>query len=359
MAKIFSGNNHNKKQQMNNKENNKENNEEARKIALEVMMKDVKKTYGDGSIRFLNDKSVVEVEAISTGSIDLDNKTGIGGIPTGRITEIYGHEGSGKTTLALSIIAQSKSLALFIDAEHALDPVYAERLGVDPAKLLIAQTTTAEEAFEIAATAISSGAVKVVVVDSVAALITKSELEGHVGEGALGSHARFMSQSLRRLLSRVSKLNCAVIFINQIRQKIGVMFGNPDTTTGGLALKFYSSMRLEVQKKELLKNAEGEPKGYRVQVKIPKNKCAAPFSVSNFEILYGQGINTTGEIVDIAVEKGIIAKSGSWFSYEGESIGQGRDSILRYFEDRKDILNKIKEKVSFRKLNTNKESQTE
>lgn len=329
------------------------NTEQAKKAALDIMMKEVKKSYGDGSIRFLNDKSVVEIEAISTGSIDLDNKTGIGGIPVGRITEIFGHESSGKTTLALSIIAQANELSLFIDAEHALDPIYAEKIGVNPAKLLIAQPNSAEEAISLAESAIRSGAVKVIVIDSVAALITRNELEGQTGEGALGAHARFMSQSLRRIIGQVSKLQCAVIFINQIRQKIGVMFGNPDTTTGGLALKFYASMRLEVSKKELIKTPDGEARGYRTQVKIPKNKCAAPFGVASFEIIYGQGINQMGEVVDIATERNIISKSGSWFSYNGESIGQGRDSILRFLEEHPEIYNTIKEKVINKKPVTN------
>src|SRR6195952_3933832 len=295
----------------------------------------------------MNEKGNTEQEVISTGSIGLDVALGIGGLPKGRVIEIYGPESSGKTTLAIHVIAEAQKkggMCAFIDAEHAFDSGYAQKLGVDIDNLLISQPDYGEQALEIADRLILSGAVDVVVIDSVAALVPKSELEGEMGDSKMGLHARLMSQALRKLTATISKTNCCCIFINQLREKIGVMFGNPETTTGGNALKFYASVRLDIRRMAQIKDGD-ESIGNHVKVKVVKNKVAPPFRQAEFDIIYGQGISKVGEIIDMGVELGIIQKSGSWFSYNTTKLGQGRDSVKQLFRDNPELANEIEAKI--------------
>lgn len=318
-----------------------------KKTALESAMKQIEKKYGAGAVMRLGENSSLKVDAISTGSLTLDIATGIGGLPKGRIVEIYGPESSGKTTLALHCIAEAQKAggeAAFIDAEHALDPVYAANLGVDVDSLLVAQPDYGEQALEITEQLVSSGAVDIVVVDSVAALVPKSEIEGDMGDSHVGQHARLMSQALRKLAGTVSKTNCIIIFINQLREKIGVIYGNPEVTTGGRALKFYSSIRIDVRKAEQLKNGT-EILGSRTKVKIVKNKVAPPFKSAEFDIMYGTGISKDGEILDMAVEYDIIHKGGSWFSYGDQRLGQGRDNVKAMIKNDPDFAAELEAKI--------------
>lgn len=318
-----------------------------KKTALESAMKQIEKKYGAGAVMRLGENSSLKVDAISTGSLTLDIATGIGGLPKGRIVEIYGPESSGKTTLALHCIAEAQKAggeAAFIDAEHALDPVYAANLGVDVDSLLVAQPDYGEQALEITEQLVSSGAVDIIVVDSVAALVPKSEIEGDMGDSHVGQHARLMSQALRKLAGTVNKTNCIIIFINQLREKIGVVYGNPEVTTGGRALKFYSSIRIDVRKAEQLKNGT-EILGSRTKVKIVKNKVAPPFKSAEFDIMYGTGISKDGEILDLAVEYDIIHKGGSWFSYGDRRLGQGRDNVKAMIKNDPDFAAELEEKI--------------
>jgi recombination protein RecA len=319
-----------------------------RKKVLSNTLSTIEREYGKGSIMRLGDKgAVVKVATISTGSISLDSATGIGGVPRGRIVEIYGPESSGKTTLTLHIVAEAQKaggIAAFIDAEHALDPAYARNLGVDTDNLLVAQPDYGEQALEIAERLIRSNALDVVVVDSVAALVPKTEIEGEMGDHHVGTQARLMSQAMRKLTSVVAKSRTSLIFINQIRMKIGVMFGNPETTTGGNALKFYSSLRMEIRRIENIKSGD-QLIGSRTRVKVVKNKMAAPFRQTEFDILYGQGISHVGDLLDLAVQNEIVRKSGTWFSYEDEQLGQGRENVRRFLLEHKDILTELEEKV--------------
>ena len=323
-------------------------NKEQKMKALDAALTQIEKAYGKGSVMKLGDNSeTMNVEATPTGSLSLDLALGIGGIPKGRIIEIYGPESSGKTTVALHMIAEVQKrggIAGFIDAEHALDPVYAEAIGVDVDNLYISQPDNGEQAMEITETMVRSGAIDIVVVDSVAALVPKAEIEGDMGDSHMGLQARLMSQALRKLTGVISKSNCTVIFINQLRMKIGVMFGNPETTTGGNALKFYSSVRLDVRRIDSIK-AEGEQKGNRVRVKIVKNKVAPPFKEAEFDIMFGKGISKTGDILDLATADEIIEKSGSWYAYMGEKIGQGRENAKQYLENNPEICDEIEAKV--------------
>lgn len=307
--------------------------------ALENALGLIERNHGSGSIMRLGDNKSVDIEAISTGSLGLDIALGIGGLPKGRIIEIYGPESSGKTTLALQVVASAQSsdgICAFIDAEHALDPVYAKNLGVDVDKLLVSQPDAGEQALEIADTLVGSGAVDVLVIDSVAALVPKAELEGDMGDHHVGLHARLMSQALRKLTSSISKSNTMVIFINQIRMKIGIMFGSPETTTGGNALKFYASVRLDIRRIGQIKEKD-QIIGNQTRVKVVKNKVAPPFKITEFDILYGEGISKEGEIVDLGVSAGIIEKSGSWYSYNSNRIGQGRENVKRFLLDNKEM----------------------
>lgn len=318
-----------------------------KKTALESAMKQIEKKYGAGAVMRLGENSSLKVDAISTGSLTLDIATGIGGLPKGRIVEIYGPESSGKTTLALHCIAEAQKAggeAAFIDAEHALDPVYAANLGVDVDSLLVAQPDYGEQALEITEQLVSSGAVDIIVVDSVAALVPKSEIEGDMGDSHVGQHARLMSQALRKLAGTVNKTNCIIIFINQLREKIGVVYGNPEVTTGGRALKFYSSIRIDVRKAEQLKNGT-EILGSRTKVKIVKNKVAPPFKSAEFDIMYGTGISKDGEILDMAVEYDIIHKGGSWFSYGDQRLGQGRDNVKAMIKNDPDFAAELEAKI--------------
>lgn len=318
-----------------------------KKAALESAMKQIEKKYGAGAVMRLGENSSLKVDAISTGSLTLDIATGIGGLPKGRIVEIYGPESSGKTTLALHCIAEAQKAggeAAFVDAEHALDPVYAANLGVDVDSLLVAQPDYGEQALEITEQLVSSGAVDIIVVDSVAALVPKSEIEGDMGDSHVGQHARLMSQALRKLAGTVNKTNCIIIFINQLREKIGVIYGNPEVTTGGRALKFYSSLRIDVRKAEQLKNGT-EILGSRTKVKIVKNKVAPPFKSAEFDIMYGTGISKDGEILDLAVEYDIIHKGGSWFSYGDRRLGQGRDNVKAMIKNDPDFAAELEEKI--------------
>ena len=311
--------------------------------ALENALGLIERNYGSGSIMRLGDNKSVDIEAISTGSLGLDMALGIGGLPKGRIVEIYGPESSGKTTLALQVVAsaqKSEGICAFIDAEHALDPVYAKNLGVDVDKLLVSQPDAGEQALEIADTLVGSGAVDVLVIDSVAALVPKAELEGDMGDSHVGLHARLMSQALRKLTSSISKSNTMVIFINQIRMKIGVMFGSPETTTGGNALKFYASVRLDIRRIGQIKEKD-QIIGNQTRVKVVKNKVAPPFKITEFDILYGEGISKEGEIVDLGVAAGIVEKSGSWYSYNSNRIGQGRENVKRFLIDNRELATEI------------------
>ena len=316
--------------------------------ALKLTLDKLDKTYGKGSVMRLGDQEVEKVESISSGSIGIDVALGIGGYPKGRVIEIYGPESSGKTTLTLHAIAECQKaggIAAFIDAEHAFDRFYAEKLGVDLGELVISQPDNGEQALEIADNLIRSGAVDALVIDSVAALTPKSEIDGEMGDSKMGLHARLMSQALRKLTSSISKTNCTVFFINQLREKIGVMFGNPETTTGGNALKFYASVRIDIRRSTQLKDTEGGVLGNKTRVKIVKNKVAPPFKTAEFDIMYGEGISKTGEILDIGVELDIIEKSGSWFSYGGSKLGQGRDSVKSILKDNPELMEELEQKI--------------
>ena len=322
-------------------------NEEKMK-ALDAALANIEKQFGKGTVMKLGDSSAnMNIEAIPTGSLSLDVALGIGGIPKGRIIEIYGPESSGKTTVALHVVAEVQKrggIAGFIDAEHALDPVYASNIGVDINNLYISQPDNGEQALEITETMVRSGAVDVIIVDSVAALVPKAEIDGEMGDSHMGLQARLMSQALRKLTAIISKSDCVVIFINQLRQKIGVMFGNPETTTGGTALKFYASVRLDVRRIETLKQ-NGEVIGNRTRVKIVKNKVAPPFREAEFDIMCGKGISKIGDILDLAVSKNIVVKAGAWFSYEGDKIGQGRENAKNFLQENPDIAFEIENKV--------------
>src|SRR5687768_6911611 len=316
--------------------------------ALQLTIDKLEKTYGKGTVMKLSDEKVQDIPFIPTGSLGLDIALGIGGVPRGRVVEIYGPESSGKTTLTLHCIAEAQrkgGLAAFIDAEHAFDRAYAERLGIDTENLLISQPDNGEQALEIADHLIRSGAIDIIVIDSVAALVPKGELEGEMGESKMGLQARLMSQALRKLTGTISKTGCCCIFINQLREKIGVMFGNPETTTGGNALKFYASVRLDIRRIGQIKEAADEITGNRVKVKVVKNKVAPPFKVVEFDIMYGQGISKVGEILDLGVELNIIQKSGSWFAYNGDKLGQGRDAVKQLLLDNEGLMDEIEAKI--------------
>ncbi|MGE0754131.1 MAG: recombinase RecA [Alphaproteobacteria bacterium] len=315
--------------------------------ALETALSQIEKTFGKGSIMKLGEGHADKVETISTGSLGLDIALGVGGIPKGRIIEIYGPESSGKTTLTLHIVAEAQKkggTCAFVDAEHALDPAYARKLGVKTEELLISQPDTGEQALEITDTLVRSGAVDVIVVDSVAALVPKAELEGEMGDSHMGLQARLMSQALRKLTGSINRTNCTVIFINQIRMKIGVMFGNPETTTGGNALKFYSSVRMDIRRIGALKDKE-EVVGNATRVKVVKNKVAPPFRTVEFDIMYGEGISKAGELLDMGTKAGVVEKSGSWYSYENERIGQGKENARQYLKDNPSVADEIEAKI--------------
>ena len=324
-------------------------NDKADKLkALKLTLDKLDKTYGKGTVMKMGDSPNENVEAISSGSLGLDIALGVGGYPKGRVVEIYGPESSGKTTLTLHAIAECQKkggIAAFIDAEHAFDRFYAENLGVDIENLIISQPDHGEQALEIADNLIRSGAIDMVIIDSVAALTPKSEIEGEMGDSKMGLHARLMSQALRKLTSSISKTNCTVIFINQLREKIGIMFGNPETTTGGNALKFYASIRLDIRRSTQIKSSDGVVMGNKTRVKIVKNKVAPPFKLAEFDIMYGEGISKVGEIIDLAVESEIINKSGSWFSYEGTKLGQGRDAVKTLLKDNPDLMETLESKL--------------
>ena len=320
---------------------------EEKKKALESVFSVIEKEYGTGSIMKLGYANSVDVEVIPTGSLTLDMALGVGGLPRGRVIEIYGPESSGKTTVALHVVAEAQKMggeAAFIDAEHALDPVYAKKLGVDIDNLIVAQPDTGEQALDIAEALVRSGALDVIVVDSVAALVPKAEIDGEMGDSHVGLLARLMSQALRKLTAVISKSGTVVIFINQLREKVGVMYGNPETTPGGRALKFFSSVRLDVRRGEVIKNGT-ELIGNKTKVKVVKNKVAPPFKTAEFDILYGEGISKEGNILDFAVENNIIKKSGAWFSYNGEKIGQGRDNVRKYMVENKEFTAEIDRQV--------------
>jgi recombination protein RecA len=328
-------------------------NKEQKFKALQTTMDKLDKAYGKGTVMRLSDSKVMDIEVISTGSLGLDLALGIGGVPRGRVVEIYGPESSGKTTLAMHCIAEAQKaggLAAFVDAEHAFDRTYAEKLGIDTKNLLISQPDNGEQALEIAEHLIASGAIDIIVIDSVAALVPKAELEGDMGDSKMGLQARLMSQALRKLTGVINKTNCCCIFINQLRDKIGVMFGSPETTTGGNALKYYSSVRLDIRRAGQIKESADNILGNRTRVKVVKNKLAPPFKVIEFDIMYGEGISKAGEVLDLAVELEIVQKSGSWFSYSGNRLGQGRDAVKELIKDNPelmaDIEAKIKAKVS-------------
>ncbi len=322
--------------------------DENRKKALSAALSQIEKQFGKGSVMRMGDATAVRgIETISTGSLALDVALGVGGVPKGRVIEIYGPESSGKTTLTLHIVAEAQKqggTAAFIDAEHALDPVYAEKLGVDMDELLVSQPDTGEQALEITDMLVRSGAVDVVVVDSVAALTPKAEIEGEMGDSHVGLQARLMSQALRKLTANIKRSNCVVIFINQIRMKIGVMFGNPETTTGGNALKFYASVRLDIRRIGAIKRGD-EVVGNETRVKVVKNKVAPPFKQAEFEILYGEGISREGEIITLGVKHGIINKSGAWYSYNGDRIGQGRDKVREFLKEQADMARDIEAQI--------------
>lgn len=320
---------------------------EEKKKALKTAMAQIEKTYGAGAIMFMGENKHLDIEHISTGSLMLDLALGIGGLPRGRIIEIYGTESSGKTTISLQAVAEAQKAggtAAFIDVEHALDPVYARKLGVDIDNMLVSQPDTGEQALEIIETLVRSGAIDIIVLDSVAAMTTRAEIDGDMGDAHVGVQARLMSQALRKLTSVISKSNCVAIFINQIREKIGVMYGNPETTPGGRALKFYSSVRIEVRRGEAIKD-NGEIIGSRTKCKVVKNKVAPPFKTAEFDMLFGEGVSKLGEIVDTAVEFDIVKKSGSWFSYDDMKIGQGRDKVKQYLIDNPAICDEIEKKI--------------
>ena len=328
--------------------------------ALDAALANIEKQFGKGSVMKLGDSTVnMNIETIPTGSLSLDIALGLGGVPKGRVVEIYGPESSGKTTVALHMVAEVQKrggIAGFIDAEHALDPVYAKNIGVDIDNLYISQPDSGEQALEITETMVRSGAIDIIIVDSVAALVPKAEIDGDMGDSHVGLQARLMSQALRKLTPVVSKNNCIVIFINQLREKVGVMFGNPETTTGGRALKFYSSVRMDVRKIETLK-AGGEVIGNRTRVKVVKNKIAPPFKEAEFEIMFGKGISSEGDVLDLATNIDVIQKSGAWFAYNGEKIGQGRENAKQFLIEHKDIYEEVEAKV--REHYFNKESENE
>ncbi len=321
---------------------------EAKLKALKLTLDKMDKTYGKGAVMKMGDSVVADVEVIPSGSLGLDIALGVGGYPRGRVIEIYGPESSGKTTLTLHAIAEAQKnggIAAFIDAEHAFDRFYAQKLGVDIDNLIISQPDNGEQALEIADNLIRSGAIDIVVVDSVAALTPKSEIEGEMGDSKMGLHARLMSQALRKLTGSISKTNCTVIFINQLREKIGVMFGNPETTTGGNALKFYASVRLDIRRSTQIKDTDGNVQGNKTRVKVVKNKVAPPFRTTEFDIMYGEGVSKVGEILDVAVDKGIVKKSGSWFSYEDTKLGQGRDAVKLVIKDNPELFEELEDKI--------------
>jgi recombination protein RecA len=324
------------------------NEKEAKLKALQLTLDKLDKAYGKGTVMRMNDEALEEVESISSGSLSLDAALGVGGYPRGRVIEIYGPESSGKTTLTLHAIAEcqkSGGIAAFIDAEHAFDRYYAQSLGIDIDELIVSQPDHGEQALEIADNLIRSGAVDIVVIDSVAALTPKSEIEGEMGDSKMGLHARLMSQALRKLTASISKTQSTVIFINQLREKIGVMFGNPETTTGGNALKFYASVRLDIRRSTQIKDTQGGINGNRTRVKVVKNKVAPPFKTVEFDILYGKGISKNGELLDLGVDQEIIQKSGSWFSYGDTKLGQGRDSVIKLLEDNLELAEEIEDKI--------------
>ncbi len=328
------------------------NDKTAKLKALQLTMDKLDKTYGKGAVMKMGDKAVEEVEVISSGSLGLDIALGVGGYPRGRVVEIYGPESSGKTTLTLHAIAETQKaggIAAFIDAEHAFDRTYAEKLGVNTEELIISQPDNGEQALEIADNLIRSGAIDILIVDSVAALTPKSEIEGEMGDSKMGLHARLMSQALRKLTGSISKTNCTCIFINQLREKIGVMFGNPETTTGGNALKFYASVRLDIRRSSQIKDGDSIS-GNRVRVKVVKNKVAPPFRQAEFDVMYGEGISKVGELIDLGVANEIVKKSGSWFSYGETKLGQGRDAVKQLLKDNPELAEEIEEKV-YQKLN--------
>jgi len=321
---------------------------DAKLKALKLTLDKLDKAYGKGTVMKMGDDAVQEVEVIPTGSLGLDLALGVGGYPRGRVIEIFGPESSGKTTLTLHAIAQAQKaggIAAFIDAEHAFDRFYAEKLGVDIDNLIISQPDHGEQALEIADNLIRSGAIDIIVIDSVAALTPKSEIEGEMGDSKMGLHARLMSQALRKLTASISKTNCTMIFINQLREKIGVMFGNPETTTGGNALKFYASVRLDIRRSTQIKSSSGVVMGNKTRVKVVKNKVAPPFKLAEFDIMYGEGVSKVGEILDIAVENEVIKKSGSWFSYDDTKLGQGRDAVKALIKDNPELMDELEAKV--------------
>ncbi len=321
---------------------------EAKLKALKLTLDKLDKAYGKGTVMKMSDAAVQDIEAISSGSLGLDIALGVGGYPRGRVIEIYGPESSGKTTLTLHAIAEAQKaggIAAFIDAEHAFDRFYAEKLGVDIDNLIISQPDHGEQALEIADNLVRSGAIDIIVIDSVAALTPKSEIEGEMGDSKMGLHARLMSQALRKLTASISKTNCTMIFINQLREKIGVMFGNPETTTGGNALKFYSSVRLDIRRSTQIKSSAGVVMGNKTRVKVVKNKVAPPFKLAEFDIMYGEGVSKVGEILDIAVENEVIKKSGSWFSYDETKLGQGRDAVKALIKDNPELMDELEAKV--------------
>lgn len=321
---------------------------DAKLKALKLTLDKMDKTYGKGAVMKMGDKAVQEVEVISTGSLGLDVALGVGGYPRGRVVEIYGPESSGKTTLTLHAIAEAQKkggIAAFIDAEHAFDRYYAEKLGVDIENLIISQPDNGEQALEITDNLIRSGAIDIIVIDSVAALTPKSEIEGEMGDSKMGLHARLMSQALRKLTGSISKTNCTVIFINQLREKIGVMFGNPETTTGGNALKFYCSVRLDIRRSTQIKDSNSAVLGNKTRVKVVKNKVAPPFKTAEFDIMYGQGISKVGEIIDLGVDFEIIKKAGSWFSYDDTKLGQGRDAVKAILLDNPELMDELETKI--------------
>ena len=321
---------------------------DAKLKALKLTLDKLDKAYGKGTVMKMSDAPVVDVDVISSGSLGLDVALGVGGYPRGRVVEIYGPESSGKTTLTLHAIAEAQKaggIAAFIDAEHAFDRFYAENLGIDIDNLIISQPDNGEQALEIADNLVRSGAIDLIVIDSVAALTPRSEIEGEMGDSKMGLHARLMSQALRKLTGSISKTNCTMIFINQLREKIGVMFGNPETTTGGNALKFYASVRLDIRRSTQIKDSHGSVLGNKTRVKVIKNKVAPPFKLAEFDIMYGEGVSRIGEVLDLAVEFNIIQKSGSWFSYDSTKLGQGRDAVKQMIKDNPDLMDELEVKI--------------